>query len=104
MTFYPLERLHRLYDGYSRALTVNGRALLLIQTESKVYLLANQCPHKNSPLTHAKIEGDIIRCPLHRFEYKLSSGLPAKAVFECGGGKLQRFPIAYEGTQVGVYL
>lgn len=101
MTFHPLERLHRLYDGYSQAFTVNGRALLLIQTGNAVHIIANQCPHMNSALTHASIEGDIIRCPSHRFEFRLSSGLPLKTG---GGGSLQRFPVSYEGNQVGVCL
>lgn len=101
MAFYPLERLHRLYDGYAQAFNVNGQSLLLIQSGSRTHIVANRCPHMNSPLTHAQIEGDIIRCPLHRFEYCLSSGLPAKAP---AGGKLQGFAVAYEGNQVGVDL
>lgn len=104
MTFHPLERLHRLHDGYVGAFTVNGLDLLLIQTGNDIHLIANRCPHMNSPLTHARVEGDIIRCPAHRFEYSLQTGLPARPVFEQGGGRLQRYTVAYEGNQVGVYL
>ncbi|MCW8193532.1 Rieske (2Fe-2S) protein [Proteobacteria bacterium 005FR1] len=104
MTFFPLERLHRLHDGYMQAFTVDGQPLLLVHTDGRTHLIANRCPHMNAPLTHASIEGDIIRCPLHRFEYRLSSGLPAREVFEAGGGRLQRYSLAYEGNQVGVYL
>lgn len=104
MTFYPLERLHRLHDGYVRAFSINGHELLLIQADNATHLIANRCPHMNSRLTHATVEGDIIRCPAHRFEFCLSSGLPARPAFEQGGGRLQRYSIAYEGNQVGVYL
>jgi nitrite reductase/ring-hydroxylating ferredoxin subunit len=103
VAFYPLERLHRLHDGYQQAFTVCGLSLLLIQTEGKTHLIANRCPHMNAPLDHARVEGDVIRCPLHRFEYRLSSGLPARPVFPAGGS-LQPYPLAYEGNQVGIYL
>lgn len=103
MTFYPLERLHRLRDGYRQAFTVNGLSLLLLHAEGKTHLIANRCPHMNASLSHATVDGDVIRCPGHRFEFYLSSGLPTRPVFE-SGGRLQRYPLAYEGNQVGVYL
>lgn len=103
MTFYPLEYLHRLYDGYIRPFSVAGHSLLLIQSEGKVHIIANRCPHMNAGLERAEIEGDVIRCPAHRFEYFLSSGEPARAAF-ASVGRLERYRIMYEGNQVGVLL
>lgn len=103
MTFYPLEYLHRLHDGYCRSFSVAGRSVLLLQSEGRVYIIANRCPHMNAPLDRAEIEGDILRCPLHRFEYSLSSGMPARAAF-AGGGQLEHYRVMYEGNRVGVLL
>ncbi|MGQ9425328.1 Rieske (2Fe-2S) protein [Gilvimarinus sp. F26214L] len=103
MRFHPLDYLHRLHEGYQRAFVVDGQPLLLIQTDGRAYIVANQCPHMNAPLTHARIQDGVIRCPLHGFEYNLHSGRPARAAFE-GGGRLQHFPVAYEGNQIGIYL
>lgn len=104
MTFHPLEYLHRLHDGYRRPFIVAGRSVLLLQSEGAVYVIGNRCPHMNSSLERAQVEGGVIRCPAHRFEYFLSSGLPARQVFEAGGGRLERYPISYEGNQVGIVL
>lgn len=103
MMFYPLEYLHRLYDGYLRPFSVAGRPVLLLQTEGAVHIIANRCPHMNASLDRAQIEGDVIRCPAHRFEYLLSSGLPARPAFATGV-RLERYRVMYEGNQVGLLL
>lgn len=103
MKFYPLEYLHRLHDGYFRSFSVAGRSVLLLQSDGAVHIIANRCPHMNSTLDRAHVEGDIIRCPAHRFEYNLSTGLPARAAF-AGGGRLERFRPSYEGNQIGIVL
>lgn len=104
MTFYPLEYLHRLHEGYFRSFSVAGRSVLLLQSDGRTHIIGNRCPHMNSTLDRAQVEGDIIRCPAHRFEYFLSTGLPARQVFEAGGGRLERYPVSYEGNQVGIVL
>lgn len=103
MTFYPLEYLHRLYDGYRRPFAVAGKSVLLVQTEGKVHIIANRCPHMSASLERAQIDGDVIRCPAHRFEYFLSNGLPARPVF-AAGGQLERYRVMYEANQVGLLL
>lgn len=98
MQFYPLERLHRLYDGYQRAVTVAGRSLLVLQENSQVYIIANQCPHMDAPLTYATIKQGILRCPLHGIEFKLTTGESVLGAV----GPLKRFAPVYSGDQVGV--
>jgi len=104
MSFFPLEQLSRLHDGYQRAFDVSGRHLLLCQVDGVSYLLENRCPHMDVPLTHAEqLPASKLRCRAHGIEFDLITGNacgPLAGTLAC----LKKFPLAYEGTQVGVDL
>lgn len=100
MAYYPIEKLHRLYDGYQQALTVAGRSLLVIQEEGKVFIINNVCPHMDAPLTHSTIKQGVLRCPLHGLEFELPSGKALRSPI----GPLVHFQPVYEGDSVGVEL
>lgn len=103
MKFYPLEKLHQLYDGYSRSFNVAGRSLLLLQNDGKTYLITNRCPHMDAPLTRATLEPGSIRCPVHGIEFELSSGQAKGSLAGCLD-QLEKFPVSYEGNLLGVML
>lgn len=98
MAFYPLEKLHQLFDGYSRAFRVEGRDLLLVQSNGQVHLIENRCPHMDAPLTHATLNNGYIRCPLHGIEFNLVTGQGS-----CPQPLTHYEPI-YEGNKVGIDL
>lgn len=103
MAFYELEKLHRLHDGYQKAFRVAGHELLLVQQEGRPYLVENRCPHMDAPLTKAQQEPGIIRCRIHGIEFKLEDG---QACGPLAGtlSSLKFYPLAYEGTALGVDL
>ena len=103
MNFYPLEKLHRLYDGYIKPFKVAGRDLLLVQDSGSAYLISNRCPHMDAPLTHASLRGGLLRCPMHGIEFDLQSGGARGGPAACLPS-LEKFPIVYEGNQLGVML
>lgn len=103
MTFYPLEKLHQLYDGYCKSFRVAGKDLLLLQNEGKPYLITNRCPHMDAPLTRATLEPGSLRCPVRGIEFDLASGGAKGSLAGCID-PLEKFTIAYEGNVLGVML
>ncbi len=103
MAYVALEKLHALHDGYRRRLRLNGRDLLLVQEEGRVYLLANRCPHMDAPLHKASIHQQVLRCPHHGMEFDLCSGRPLGAAAACVAS-LEFLPLVYEGNSLGVEL
>ncbi len=101
MPFVALEKLHLLYDGYRKAISIGGKPLLLLQEEGRVSLIKNACPHASAPLTYATYNSGCLRCPMHGIEFELSSGRSRSAA--CRDG-LQFIPLIYEGNQIGVDL
>ena len=100
MAFTAIEKLHRLHDGYKQTVSVQGKQLLLIQDRNQVYLVENRCPHMDAPLTYATINNGFIRCPMHGIEFSLRDGQSKTGV----GGCLKKYPVAYEGNQIGIAL
>lgn len=100
MAFFPLEKSHRLHDGYQQSFFVDGVKLLLVQEGDDTHLLENRCPHMDSPLTDGNVQSGYIRCPMHGMEFSLSSGESKNG----GGGCIKTLELSYEGNQIGVNL
>lgn len=99
MSFYPLEKLMNLHDGYRQVFRINGVPLLLMQEQGQRYLLRNICPHKGFPLHTGTFINGRLRCAYHAFEFELA----------CEGRCVQHpnqqatmYPLIYEGAMIGV--
>jgi len=102
MAFHALEKLINMRDGYQRAFRIAGKELLLIQQAGEAVIIENSCPHMGVPLTDASLLANkVIRCNAHGIEFELASGKaigPLSDTLEC----LKKFPVVYEGNQLGV--
>ena len=53
----------------------NGIPILLIRKEgNEIYALTNKCAHMACPLSAGAIEGYIIKCPCHDWEFDIRTG------------------------------
>ncbi|ABD80932.1 Rieske (2Fe-2S) region [Saccharophagus degradans 2-40] len=104
VAFVALEKLSVLQEGYKKAFKVNGVDLLLIHHDDQTVLIENRCPHMDVPLvTGTLIYPSAIRCRAHGIEFNLKTGEaggPLAGTLDC----LKKYPLAYEGNQVGVDL
>lgn len=98
MAFQPLEKLHRLHDGFIQAYRLGQLDILLVQHQGTLYGYKNYCPHQGAPLTFGTIEQGAIRCPLHGLMYNLKDGQPVNG----NTGPLEAVNLVYEGNQVGI--
>ncbi|MDV3350631.1 aromatic ring-hydroxylating dioxygenase subunit alpha [Leptothoe sp. LEGE 181152] len=61
---------HRLKPGQAQSLTLMGRELVLYRTRTRqVVALDGHCPHMGAALAQGTIDGETIRCPLHRWQF-----------------------------------
>jgi nitrite reductase/ring-hydroxylating ferredoxin subunit len=100
LAFHALERLINLYDGYGRSYQIAGRPLLLIQQNGQRYLLINQCPHQQMPLTRGRLSDGFIQCPSHGMRFNLTTGATADGC----SNRLQFLKLCYDGATIGVDL
>ena len=103
MRFYPLEKLINLHDDYTRQFKIDHLQLLLLQRAGELFLIEATCPHRAHPLDVASIDGSVIQCALHQYQFSILDGRLLHATEEpCRG--LRTFDLIYEGTEVGILL
>ena len=102
MRFIGLEKLINMQDGYRREFTVDYHKLLLLQHEGEHYLVEARCPHLEHPLIEAWLENGELTCPLHGYRFSLLTGRLITATREEECRPLKVWPVAYEGSDVGV--
>lgn len=54
----------------------NGRLALLMRTENRLTACPADCPHQDTPLLDALIDGDTLTCPTHYWQWDLATGEP----------------------------
>ena len=87
-----------LDPGQCRVVEVEGKTVALFNVDGSFYALDNTCLHRGGPLGEGDLDGKIVTCPWHGWQYDVSTGANANnpAV------KVACFPVKVEGTAVFV--
>ena len=67
--------LAALPPGGVELVVVRGMDVALFRRGEEIFALGNECAHKGGNLCDGRIEGDIVTCPLHGWEFDLRSGV-----------------------------
>lgn len=54
----------------------NGDRILLVGTGARLAVCAADCPHLDTPLTDALVEGERLTCLMHLWQWDLADGTP----------------------------
>jgi len=85
-------------EGGAKCASAGGVALALFKQGGKIFALTNTCPHKGGPLCDGEVDGKLVACPLHGYQYDVTNG-------NCETNpalKAKTFPTRVENGQVKV--
>lgn len=86
-------------EGEGRVLFLeNGQEVAIFCVEGQWYAIDNSCPHEGGPLGEGELEGDIVTCPWHGWQFNVKTGQGNNAY----GEDVKRYPI--EQTADGLFL
>jgi 3-phenylpropionate/trans-cinnamate dioxygenase ferredoxin component len=88
--------LAALPDGGVELVVVDGLDVALFRRGGEVFAIGNECAHKGGNLCDGRVEGDIVTCPLHGWEFDLRSG----ACMTIPGESVPRFDVSVEGGAI----
>ena len=74
MAFVRTVKLAEVPPGTVRELHVEGKAIAMANVEGRVYAINNTCLHRGGPLGQGLVEGKVLTCPWHGWQYDLTSG------------------------------
>lgn len=97
---------NELAVGTMKAVSVQGREVLLARTQDGFYAVGNICPHMKGKLSKGTLEGTIVTCPRHGSQFDVRTGenvrwLKGKGVI-AQAAKIMKPPRGIESYKVGV--
>ncbi|OLE66261.1 MAG: non-heme iron oxygenase ferredoxin subunit [Acidobacteria bacterium] len=72
--FVKVATLRELPPGSAKAVEIGGKAVALYNVDGTVFATANTCAHRGGPLGEGELEGGVITCPWHGFQYEVKGG------------------------------
>ena len=54
---------------------VEGKTLAVFNVEGAYHVLDNTCLHRGGPLGEGDLEGDVVSCPWHGWQYNVKTGV-----------------------------
>jgi nitrite reductase/ring-hydroxylating ferredoxin subunit len=87
-----------LKPGTAMTVVANGIEIALYNVAGKICATSNTCLHQGGPLGEGILEGEVITCPWHMWEYHVRTGE------KVGNNslKLATYPVEVEGTDIKV--
>jgi nitrite reductase (NADH) small subunit len=74
MPFVRAVKIDEVPAGTVRELQVEGKEIALANVGGKFYAINNTCLHEGGPLGEGSLEGKIVTCPWHLWEYDVTTG------------------------------
>jgi nitrite reductase (NADH) small subunit len=84
--------------GAAMTVEVQGKAIALFNVAGKIYATDNTCLHQGGPLGEGILDGEIVTCPWHQWEYNVRTGEKVGS----SSLKLTTYPVEVDGTEIKV--
>lgn len=96
--YIKVAKVNEMPPGTAREFHANGKVIALFNVEGKLYATDNTCLHRGGPLGHGPLEGEVVTCPWHGWQYNVTTG---EAVFN-KEIKVDTYEVKVEGDDIVV--
>ena len=94
-----------LPDGAVELVVAGGFDVALFRRGDEIFAIGNECAHKGGNLCDGRVEGDIVTCPLHGWEYDFTTGCNVddpSMKLHCYAVKVEGDDVMVEGPAAGI--
>ena len=60
--------------GSAKQLDVAGKELAVFNVDGTFYAIDNACPHRGGPLAEGELDGCLVTCPWHAWDFDVRTG------------------------------
>jgi nitrite reductase (NADH) small subunit len=94
--------LHKdaLEEGRIIEVIVGGTAIAVAKVGGEHFAIANACPHAGGPLGEGSLDGHVVACPYHGWQFDIREG----TCLTVPGQTVKRYDVKVVGTAVCVQL
>ena len=97
MGFERVARVAEVPEGSGLCVTRGELKIGIYRVGKAFYAMENVCPHAGFPLSEGALQGTLICCPGHGWEFDVATGLAPGEVDE---EPLARYPVRVEGNDL----
>lgn len=96
--YVTVAKVSDLDAGSGMVVAVNGKDVALFNVGGTFYAIDNTCRHQGGPLGEGMLEGKVVTCPWHVWEYDVTTGefCANRSI------KVETYPVQVEGDEVKV--
>ena len=98
-TFVQCCAVGEIAPGTGKTVTAGGKELAVFNVEGTFHVIDNECPHRGGPLGEGELEGCLLTCPWHAWQFDVRTG---ESVTD--DSKVAVYPCKVEGEQVLVEI
>jgi nitrite reductase/ring-hydroxylating ferredoxin subunit len=67
-------RRSQIPEGSAIAVDAGGKKIAIFNAGGKLFAIDNTCLHRGGPLAEGDLDGTVVTCPWHGWEYDITSG------------------------------
>jgi len=61
-------------EGSAKMVTAGDREIAVFNVEGEFFAISNTCPHRGGPLSEGSVDGCVVSCPLHNWQFNVQTG------------------------------
>lgn len=86
--------------GHGIVAEVNGKTLAIFNVDGTYHVTDNDCIHRGGPLGEGDLEGHVVSCPWHGWQFDVTTGECVKNP----SAKVNVYQVTVEGTDIKALL
>jgi len=86
--------------GSGLAVEISSRCIAIFNVDGAFFALDNTCAHRGSPLGEGELEGEVVTCPWHSWEYNVRTGISLTTP----SASVKTYEVRVDGEDVKVFL
>jgi nitrite reductase (NADH) small subunit len=98
MAFARAAKTTEIALGTIKEFQVEGKPVAVANVDGKFYAINNTCLHRGGPLGQGPLEGKIVTCPWHGWEYDVTTG----KISQNPAVGVNSYPIEIRGDEIFV--
>ncbi len=72
--FITVASVEEFADGRRKTVKFDDRIVAIFKIADEFYAIENECPHHGAPLCEGYVDGELVSCPLHGWQFDLQTG------------------------------
>ncbi|MBI3292383.1 MAG: Rieske 2Fe-2S domain-containing protein [Elusimicrobia bacterium] len=94
--FVKVASTQEIEPGMGSTVTADGEEIALFNVNGTFHAVHNTCVHRGGPLGEGSLEGQVVTCPWHGWQYDVTTGVSTVNP----SAKVKKFNVKVEGTDV----